>query len=130
MLEELPEQVADDLLTNPLVAHLATATNDRPHVAPLWFQLHGEDIEVMTTGTKLANIRENPRVSVSIQKDDAGHPEWMVCIQGTANVIDDDELTKARNRELNRKYGAEPDAWLEENSLVRIEVGSVHVTVF
>ena len=86
-------------------------------------------MELTTKGRKLANIRENPRVSLSVQKADAGIPEWMVTVLGTAEVIDDEaEETRVR-REINAKYGVEPDAF-PENTLVKIDVGSVSYVVY
>lgn len=88
-------------------------------------------VEVMTTGRKLANLRANPRVALSVQHDVDGHPEWRVVLRGTATVVEDEAATRAANRAINLKYGADdPDAWLGENTLVRIAVGSASVETF
>ena len=42
---------------------------------------------------------------------------------GTATVVEDDAETRAATRKINRKYGAEEDAW-SENVLVRVDVGT------
>jgi hypothetical protein len=53
----------------------------------------------------------------------------MVTLLGTAEVIDDEaEETRVR-REINAKYGVEPDAF-PENTLVKIDVGSVSYVVY
>jgi len=124
MSEKIPPIVEQLLTSEPLVAHLATCRDGRPHVAPLWYRYENETIEIMTTGKKLANIRSNPNVALSIQKDEDGHPDWRVTLRGTANIIDDKQIEKRQNRKLNRKYGADDDDWLEENTLVRIDVDS------
>jgi len=80
-------------------------------------------VEVVTTGRKLANVRENPRVALSVQQDTDGHPEWAVTLRGTATVVEDEDENREANRRINEKYGAEPDDW-SENTLVRIDVGS------
>ena len=107
----------------PVMAHLGTCVEGRPHVAPVWYRYADGVVEIVTTGRKLANIRDNPRVALSIQHDDGGQTQWMVSLLGTATVVDDEADTAAARRRINEKYGAEPDAYAE-NTLVRIEVGS------
>lgn len=123
MQRGVPPEVEDLLTGDPVVAHLATAIDDRPHVAPVWFRYEDGTVEVMTTGRKLANIRENPRVALSIQHDTDGSPQWMVTLRGTATAVEDETENREANRRINRRYGAEPDDW-SENTLVRIDVGS------
>lgn len=130
MSETVTPKAEELLTTEPLVAHLATSTNDRPHVAPLWYRYEDGRIVVMTTGQKLSNLKENSRVALSIQKDYGGHPEWMVTIKGTATVIENAKTNREQNRKLNRKYDVEDDAWEDENTLVRIDIGVVSYKVF
>lgn len=120
----IPSEVEKLLTGDPVVAHLATSVNDRPHSAPLWYRYEDGVIEILTTGQKLANIRENPRVSLSMGHDVDGIPEWMVTVRGTATTVEDDDEIQAANTRINRKYGVEEDAW-SENVLVRISIGSV-----
>lgn len=105
------------------MAHVATSVDDRPHVAPVWYRYEDGVIEIVTTGRKLENMRQNPRVAVSIQKDTDGYTDWFVSALGTAEVVDDRAATEAATRRINAKYDAPPDAW-DENVLVRIDVGS------
>ena len=121
----VPPEAGRLLESEPLMAHLGTCVEGRPHVAPVWYRYDEADeiIEIVTTGRKLANIRENPQVSLSIQKDEAGQTEWMVTLLGTATIVEDDDRTEATRERINAKYGAEPEAYAE-NTLVRIEVGS------
>lgn len=132
MGETVPAEVESLLTDEPVVAHLATCHEGYPHAAPVWFRYAGEDVvEIMTTGQKLANVRENPRVALSAQTDEGGHPEWTVTLRGTATVIEDETENRTANRRINRRYGADdPDDWLEENTLVRIAVGSVALERF
>ncbi|ELY78645.1 pyridoxamine 5'-phosphate oxidase-related FMN- binding protein [Natrinema pellirubrum DSM 15624] len=113
------------LESEPLMAHLGTCVEGRPHVAPVWYRYDPDDeiVEIVTTGRKLANVRENPRVSLSIQQDEAGHARWMVSLLGTATVVDDADETDAARRRINEKYDAAHDAY-DDNTLVRIDVGS------
>jgi nitroimidazol reductase NimA-like FMN-containing flavoprotein (pyridoxamine 5'-phosphate oxidase superfamily) len=123
MADAVPSEVEALLTDEVLPAYLATSVDDRPHVAPVWYRYDDGTIEVMTTGQKLENIRRNPRVSLSVQVHEAGDPEWTVTLRGTASVVTDDDDVETANRRINRKYGADPDAW-HENTLVRIDVGS------
>nr|WP_255455285.1 pyridoxamine 5'-phosphate oxidase family protein [Natrialba sp. INN-245] len=111
------------LESDPLMAHLGTCLEGRPHVAPVWYRYENEVVEIVTTGQKLANIRENPRVALSVQADDEGDTRWMVSLLGTATIVEDDAETATARRRINEKYGATTDAYAE-NTLVRIDVGS------
>lgn len=120
---EIPPEVGELVESEPLMAHLATCRDGRPHVAPVWYRYDDGVVEILTGGRKLANIRENPAVAISIQKDEGGHTQWMVSLLGTASVVDDDAEMRAAAERINGKYGADSDAW-RENTLVRIDVGS------
>ena len=124
MEQTVSEAVEARLTDERTVAHLATCVDDRPHVAPLWFRYEEGTVEILTTGQKLANLRRNPKVALSVARDDEGLPDWKVTVLGTATVVEDEAETKAANRRLNRKYGVDDDSW-QENTLVRIDVGSV-----
>lgn len=124
MAQVVPPEV-EELLTGELVvAHLATCHDGRPHSAPLWYRYEDGGLEILTTGRKLANIRENPHVSVSVEQNEEGIPKWMVTLQETATVVEDEEEIREANERINRKYGVEDEAW-SENVLVRVDVGSV-----
>lgn len=124
MSRDVPDAAEALLTSEPLVAHLATCRANRPHVAPLWYHYRDGAVEIATTGQKLANLRENRRVALSVQKDEGGRPQWGVTILGTATAIDDEAERRAALRRINRRYGADEDAW-SENTPVRIDVGSV-----
>ena len=111
------------LESEPLMAHLGTCVEGKPHVAPVWYRYADGIVELVTTGRKLANIRQNSRVALSVQKDEAGHTQWMVTLLGTATVVADENETDAARRRINEKYDAEPSAYAE-NTLVLVEIGS------
>ena len=123
MARTLPPAAVERLTSEPLMVHLATSVDDRPHVAPVWFVYDDGVFEVVTGGRKLGNLRRNPRVALSVQKDVAGDAQWVVTARGTARVVDDADATREATGRINRKYGAAPDAYAE-NTLVRISVGS------
>lgn len=119
----IDETAAELLQSEPLAAFLATANENHPHVAPVWYRYEAGTVEVATTGKKLQNVRANPRVALAVQKDDAGIPEWTVTALGTATVIDEESETEAAIEKINRRYGVESDVWAD-NTLIRIDVGS------
>ncbi len=125
MDQQVPQEVEQRLTEETVPATLATCVDGRPHAAPLWYRYEDGVVEILTTGQKLANIRRNPKVALAIERDHEGMPEWEVTILGTAEVIDDEVRAKEANRKLNRKYGVDEDSWEGENTLVRIDVGSV-----
>ncbi len=72
MADVLPDEAETLLSEESVMAHLATCSDGRPHVAPVWYHYGDGTVSILTGGRKLANIRENPRVAVSFQKDTAG----------------------------------------------------------
>lgn len=123
MPREVPPELESRIEGERLVAHIATCRDDRPHSAPVWYRYDEGTVEVMTTGTKLDNLRANPRAALSLHRGEAVDPEWTATLLGTATVVDDEEESRAANRRINRKYGADPDDWAG-NRLVRIDVGT------
>lgn len=127
---DVPAEIEELLADEPVSAHLATCREGRPHAAAVWYRYADGTVEVVTTGRKLANVRANPRVALSIEKGERGLPEWTVTLRGTATVVDDADASRAAARRINQKYGVDPDAWVEENTLMRIDVGSASHTVY
>jgi len=60
MSQTVPEEAEALLTSEPLVAHLGTSQENRPHVAPLWYNYRDDTVEIVTTGRKLENIQRNP----------------------------------------------------------------------
>ncbi|HEX5587074.1 MAG TPA: PPOX class F420-dependent oxidoreductase [Acidimicrobiia bacterium] len=88
---------------------LATVRADgRPHVAPVWFTLDGDDV-VFTTGERSAkgrSLAREPRVSMCI--DDERPPFSFVVIEGVAELSDDmDELLRWATALGERYMGAD-----------------------
>lgn len=129
MTEDIDPEAERLLQSEPLMAHLATCRDGRPHVAPVWYDYEDGTVEVTTTGRKLANLRANHRVALSVQKDVGGTAQWMVTLLGTATVVEDDEARDAAGARINEKYGADASAF-PENVLVRIDVGSASHRIY
>jgi len=124
MSDTVPDEVEELLTREPRIAHLATCRDGRPHVAPLWYNYRAGTAEIATTGRKLTNLRHNPRVALSVQEDDDGSAIWGVILQGTASVVEDEAEREAVLRRINRRYGADEDAW-EANTPVTIDVATI-----
>lgn len=78
------------LMASPRTAKLSTVRADgRPHVAPVWFALDGEDIVFTTWATtvKGKNLRRDPRASLCV--DDPGDLYAYVMIEGIATITED-----------------------------------------
>ena len=122
--DPVPEEAEALLTRKPRIAHLATCRDDRPHVAPLWYNYRAGVVEITTTGRKLTNLRHNHRVALSVQEDDDGSAVWGVTLQGTATVVEDEAERDAVLGRINRRYGADEDAWAG-NTPVKIDVATV-----
>ena len=88
--EMTPGEIRAFLLEGTRTAKVATVRVDgRPHVAPVWFVLDGDDVIFNTgaTSVKGKTLRRDPRVSISV--DDATPPYSFVVIEGIAEVSDD-----------------------------------------
>lgn len=85
-----PQEYRDFLLGGARTAKLATVRGDgRPHVAPVWFDLDGEQF-VFTTWhatVKAANLRRDGRVSLCI--DEEAPPFAFVIVEGTVTLQDE-----------------------------------------
>lgn len=71
---------------------LATVRTDgRPHVAPIWFVLDGDDLVFNTheSSIKGANLRRDDRVAISVDREEP--PYAFVIIEGTAALSTEPE---------------------------------------
>ena len=121
------------LLDTPRTAKLATVRKDgRPHVAPIWFTLDGDDL-VFTTwheSVKGKAIRRDPRVSLCV--DDERPPFTFVMLYGTATIDEDPaQLRIWAGRIAGRYMGQDQtEAYGERNGipgelLVRVTITNV-----
>lgn len=135
----IPSDVEELISDAKLMAHLATSVNGRPHVAPVWYGYDDGVLSILTTGKKLANIQQNPQVSVSIEQNTDGNAEWMATLLGTATVYDETARVNETAWDVFPKYlGSDEDTWPEylqqalsddpPESLVEIEIASATAT--
>lgn len=83
------DEIRTFLLTGTRTGKLATVGADgRPHVAPIWFVLDGEDLLFNTGGNtvKAQNMQRDNRVSICV--DDETPPFAFVIVEGTAVLQD------------------------------------------
>jgi PPOX class probable F420-dependent enzyme len=103
------EQRRAFLLAGTRTGVLATVRKDgRPHAAPVWFTLDGDDV-VFTTGAdtvKGRNLRRTGRATLVV--DEANPPYHFVAIDGTVELSEDVDETLRWATELGGRYmGAE-----------------------
>jgi PPOX class probable F420-dependent enzyme len=104
-----PEEYRAFLLEGAHTGKLATTQADgRPHVAPIWFTLDGDDIMFTTwhTTVKARALLRDPRVALLV--DDERPPFAYVMIEGRVTISDNlDELRHWATRIAARYMGEE-----------------------
>ncbi len=130
-----PEEWRTFLLEGQRTAKLATVRADgRPHVAPVWFVLDGDELvfTTMLSSVKGKNLSRDPRVMVSV--DEESFPYAFVLIQGEARVerLSPGELLPWATRIAARYIGEErSEAYgrrnaVEGEALVRVPLARVN----
>lgn len=103
------EQRRAFLLEGTRTGVLATVRKDgRPHAAPIWFTLDGDDV-LFTTGTdtvKGRNLRRTGRATLVV--DEPSPPYHFVTIEGTVEISEDlDEMLRWATELGGRYMGAD-----------------------
>jgi len=117
------------------VAHVATVSGTDPHVTPVWYGYDRDRdlLEFLGGGEKVADVRENPKVALSIRDPER---DWHVSVRGTATVIEETAEINAAARRILPNYldGDGPEAWGvggerltfdPDDVLVRVDVGTL-----
>lgn len=109
MKEMTPAEAKAFLMTGTRTGKLATTRADgRPHVAPIWFVMDGDDLIFNTwhTSLKARNMRHNPIVSLCV--DEEVSPYAFVIIEGTVTLTENPpDNVKWATRIGGRYMGAE-----------------------
>lgn len=136
----VPPEVESLIAGAPVSCHVATSVRDRPHVAPVWYGYRDGVVAFLTAGRKVANLRENPRVALSIESAVGADVEWNVTLLGRATVVDDPERMDAATEWVYDAYDDDAsaddvDADLEADgsgdaALVEVAVSSVAWNVY
>lgn len=99
----------DFIMTGTRTGKLATTRRDgRPHVAPVWFVMDGDDFVFMTGRDTVKGhaIRRDGRAALCV--DDENPPYAFVLVEGTASVSEDlDEMLRWSTRIAERYVGEE-----------------------
>ncbi|HFQ94481.1 MAG TPA: PPOX class F420-dependent oxidoreductase [Anaerolineae bacterium] len=121
------------LLSGTRTAKLATVRADgRPHVAPIWFLLDGDDLVFNTwhKSVKARNLRRDGRVSLCV--DDETPPFAFVLIEGVAHISDDLTAVKHWATRIAARYMGEDqaEAYGERNGvpgelLIRVSITKI-----
>lgn len=89
MTKMTPDEIKEFLASGTRTGKLSTVRADgRPHVAPIWFVLDGDDLIFNTgqTTIKGKNMQRDNRVSICV--DDDTPPFAFVIVEGTAVLQD------------------------------------------
>ena len=119
------------LLEGTRTAALATVRADgRPHVAPVWFTLDGDDL-LFNTGEntiKGANLRRDGRVALMV--DDEEPPFAFVSIEGDVSLSDDLDTMRYWATRIAARYMGEDqaDAYGRRNAVPGELLVRVHPT--
>ena len=125
----VPSDAARLLTSDPLMAHLATCRDGRPHVAPVWYVYDEstETVELVTTGRKLANVRENPRVGLSMTAPD--DPYRFLSVRGVVDEVTEDGAVDHIDALAARYMGVDeyPNHGDEDGARVLLKIRPEHV---
>ncbi len=105
----ISQECRNFLMTGTYTGKVATVRADgRPHVAPIWFIVEGDEI-VFNTSTETVkgrNLLRDPRIMISV--DDQTPPFTFATIEGTAGLSEDiGELVRTATLIGGRYMGAD-----------------------
>jgi PPOX class probable F420-dependent enzyme len=126
-----PDETRAFLLEGTRTAALATVRADgRPHVAPVWFTLDGDDL-LFNTGEntiKGVNLRRDGRVALMV--DDEEPPFAFVSIEGDVSLSDDLATMRHWATRIAARYMGEDqaDAYGRRNAVPGELLVRVHPT--
>jgi PPOX class probable F420-dependent enzyme len=104
-------QVREFLSYRQRTGKLATTRADgRPHLAPIWFILDGDDLVFMTGANtvKGKSLARDPRVSLVVDLEEP--PYSFVMVEGTAELSDDLETMLPLSIAIARRYTGDDSA--------------------
>jgi len=99
-------QHAEQRLRSNIIGWLTTVGSDgRPYTVPVWFLWDGNAVLIFSQPQKqkIRNLRKNARVTLAL--DDTKQGEDVVIVEGTAEVLDNPEISATLPAYVE-KYGA------------------------
>jgi PPOX class probable F420-dependent enzyme len=105
------EQARAFLAAGRRTGKLATTRADgRPHVAPIWFVLDGDDLIFMTGAStvKGRTLRRDPRAALTVDLEEP--PYAFVMVEGSVEISEDLEEMLPASIAIARRYMGEAEA--------------------
>ena len=103
-----------ELLSQPLLGHLAVVRDGKPHVTPIWVYYDGDSFYFTTRLSRVKGkaVSRNDRVAISIATNE--RPYRATIVEGEARVVEKDKWELLRK--ISTKYGKEEgEKWLEHS---------------
>ena len=103
-----------ELLSQPLLGHLAVVRDGKPHVTPIWVYYDGDSFYFTTRLSRVKGkaVSKNDRVAISIATNE--RPYRATIVEGEARVVEKDKWELLRK--ISTKYGKEEgEKWLEHS---------------
>lgn len=105
------EQARAFLVEGSRTGKLATSRADgRPHVAPIWFVLDGDDLVFMTGAdtVKGRTLRRDPRAALTVDLEEP--PYAFVMVEGSVTISEDLEEMLPLSIAIARRYVGDAEA--------------------
>ena len=145
-MKTIPEEkrkLIDAFLEKPLIARMATADRyARPHVVPVWYAWDGTTIWISSFAStrKVAELRQNPYLSISIDVAEENVATRAVILEGKSELITEPrEFVASQSYWIYKRYlgdegvlAKEPQSWIHdpENLLIKLTPEDIYTWEF
>jgi len=145
-MKTIPEdkrKLIDAFLEKPLIARMATADRyARPHVVPVWYAWDGTTIWISSFAStrKVAELRQNPYLSISIDVAEQNGATRAVILEGKSELITEPrEFVASQSYWIYKRYlgdegvlAKEPQSWIHdpENLLIKLTPEDIYTWEF
>jgi len=106
-----PDEISE-LLSQPILGHIAVIRNGRPHVTPIWVYYEGGALYFTTRLGRVKGkaILKDRNVAISVATNE--RPYRAIVVEGEAKVVEKNKFELLRR--ISTKYGrVEGERWLE-----------------
>ena len=145
-MKTIPEEkrkLIDAFLEKPMIARMATADRHaRPHVVPVWYAWDGTTIWISSFAStrKVAELRQNPYLSISIDVAEQNGATRAVILEGKSELITEPrEFVASQSYWIYKRYlgdegvlAKEPQSWIHdpENLLIKLTPEDIYTWEF
>ncbi len=122
------QHIAERLRSN-VIAWLGTVRADgRPHLVAVWFLWDGEHILIFSipNNQKIRNLRQNANVTVAL--DDTHDGEDPIVIEGTAELVDDPNISTNLPAYLEKYGEAMKQIGLPGAAMAKVYTQAIRIT--